>query len=108
MDQVVATDSGFIAIGEAEYDFHAGFGAGTAIWTSSDGRTWTRLADKAAPPRGTRLQSVVAGIAQFLAMAALLIVGGVIAACAIVFVRLPLNVRRYRLAASSDVGLANA
>ena len=36
------------------------------------------------------------------------IVGGVIAACAIVFVRLPLNVRRYRLAASSDVGLANA
>lgn len=69
MDQVVATDGGFVAIGEAGYDFHGGFGAGTAIWTSSDGRTWTRLADKASPPRGTRLQSVVAGTAEFLATA---------------------------------------
>ena len=69
MDQVVATDTGFVAIGEAGYDFHGGFGAGTAIWTSPDGRTWTRLADKAAPPRGTALGSIVAGGVGFLATA---------------------------------------
>ena len=69
MDQVVATDAGFVAIGEAGYDFHGGFGAGTAIWTSSDGRTWTRLADKEAPPRGTALRSIVAGTTGFFATA---------------------------------------
>ena len=37
-----------------------------------------------------------------------LIVGGVIAVCAISFVRLPLGVRRHRLAISGGVGLANA
>ena len=37
-----------------------------------------------------------------------LIVGGMIAACAISLVRLPLGVRRNRLAISADVGLANA
>ena len=70
MDQVVATDHGFVAIGEAEYSFHAGFGGGAAIWTSPDGRTWTRLAhDKRTPPRGTALRNVVAGGAGFLATA---------------------------------------
>ena len=70
MEQVLATDGGFVAIGEAAYDFHAGFGAGSAIWTSSDGRTWTRIPDKEAPPPGTRLASVVAGTGEFLASAA--------------------------------------
>jgi membrane-associated phospholipid phosphatase len=37
-----------------------------------------------------------------------LVVGGVIAACAIFFVRLPVSVRRSGLAASGDVGLASA
>src|SRR4051812_1208025 len=37
-----------------------------------------------------------------------LIVGGVIAVCAISFVRLPPGVRRHRLAISGGVGLANA
>jgi membrane-associated phospholipid phosphatase len=37
-----------------------------------------------------------------------LIAGGVIAVCAISFVRLPLGVRRHRLAISGGVGLANA
>jgi len=37
-----------------------------------------------------------------------LIVGAVIAVCAIWFVRLPLGVRHHRLAISGDVGLANA
>jgi hypothetical protein len=69
MAQVVATDHGFVALGELEYSFHAGFGGGTAIWTSSDGRTWTRLRDKEAPPRGTALRSVVAGATGFLATA---------------------------------------
>ena len=69
MDQVVATDHGFVAIGEAEYSFHAGFGGGAAIWTSPDGRTWTRAHDKRTPPRGTALGSVVAGAGGFLAKA---------------------------------------
>lgn len=69
MDQVVATDHGFVAIGEAEYSFHAGFGGGTAIWTSHDGRAWTRLADKAAPPRGTALRAIVASSDAFLSTA---------------------------------------
>ncbi len=70
MDQVVATETGFVALGDAGYDYHAGFGAGTAIWTSSDGRTWTRLANEAAPPLGTRLRSVAAGTEEYLAAAA--------------------------------------
>jgi membrane-associated phospholipid phosphatase len=37
-----------------------------------------------------------------------LIVGGVISVCAILFVRLPVGVRRYRLEISSGAGLANA
>jgi hypothetical protein len=69
MEQVLATDGGFVAIGEARYDFHAGFGAGTAIWTSSDGRKWTRIPDKEGPPPGTRLGGVVAGTGEFLASA---------------------------------------
>ncbi len=69
MDQVVATDHGLVAIGEAEYSFHAGFGGGAAIWTSPDGRTWTRAHDKRTPPRGTALWSVVAGAGGFLAKA---------------------------------------
>lgn len=31
MDRVVPTDGGFVALGEAGYDIHGGFGAGTAI-----------------------------------------------------------------------------
>jgi hypothetical protein len=69
MDQVVATDHGFVAIGELEYSFHAGFHGGTTIWTSSDGRTWTHLPNKEAPPHGTALRNVVAGSAGFLATA---------------------------------------
>jgi hypothetical protein len=69
MDQVVATSAGFVAVGEAGYDFHAGFGAGTAIWTSTDGATWTRLPAADAPPRGTRLRSVLAAPGMFLAAA---------------------------------------
>ena len=69
MDQVIATSDGFVAIGEAGYDFHAGFGAGTAIWTSTDGATWTRLPDRAAPPRGTQLRSVLTAPGMFLASA---------------------------------------
>jgi hypothetical protein len=69
MDQVVATPDGFVAIGEAGYDFHAGFGAGTAIWTSTDGASWTRLEAADAPPRGTRLRSVLAAPGMFLASA---------------------------------------
>lgn len=71
MDQVVATDDGFVAIGEARYDVHAGFGAGTAIWTSTDGLTWTRLADTEAPARGTALRAIAAGPPGFLAAASL-------------------------------------
>lgn len=69
MDQVVATDHGFVAIGETEYSFHAGFGGGAAIWTSPDGRTWTRAHDKRTPPRGTALRNVVEGATGFLATA---------------------------------------
>lgn len=69
MDQVVPTARGFVALGEAGYDIHGGFGAGTAIWTSPDGRTWTLLADEDAPPRGTRLRNIVAGATGFLATA---------------------------------------
>jgi hypothetical protein len=67
MDQVVAATGGLVALGEAAYDFHAGFGAGTAIWTSRDGRAWTRVADTVGPPHGTRLQSVVSRPGGFLA-----------------------------------------
>ena len=69
MDQVVATSDGFVAIGEAGYDFHAGFGEGTAIWTSSNGASWSRLGAAEAPPRGTRLRSVLAAPGMFLASA---------------------------------------
>jgi hypothetical protein len=69
MDQVVVTDHGFVALGEAGYSIHAGFGDGTAIWTSPDGRAWTRLATAQAPPHGTRLRSVVQGPMEFLAAA---------------------------------------
>jgi hypothetical protein len=69
MDEVVATSDGFVAIGEAGYDFHAGFGAGTAIWTSPDGATWTRVPPAEGPPRGTRLRSVLAAPGMFLASA---------------------------------------
>jgi hypothetical protein len=69
MDQVIATDHGFVAIGEAEYSFHAGFGGGTAIWTSPDGRTWTLQHDKRTPPRGTALRSILADGPGFLASA---------------------------------------
>ena len=69
MDQVVATDHGFVAFGEAEYSFHAGFGGGTAIWTSPDGRTWTLEHDKRTPPRGTALRRIVADGPGFLASA---------------------------------------
>lgn len=67
MDHVIHTAHGYVAIGEARYDLHAGFGAGSAIWTSSDGRHWTRLADAEAPPLGTRLGPPVAGPGSFLA-----------------------------------------
>ena len=69
MDQVVATADGFVAIGEAGYDFHAGFGAGTAIWTSANGQTWARLPERESPPRGTALRSVVAGAGEYFASA---------------------------------------
>jgi hypothetical protein len=69
MDQVIATAGGFVAIGEAGYDFHAGFGEGTAVWTSPDGATWSRLPDREAPPRGTRLRSAIAGSGVYLASA---------------------------------------
>ena len=69
MDEVVAAADGFVAIGEAEYDFHGGFGAGTAIWTSTDGASWARLPETDAPPRGTRLRSVLAAPGMFLASA---------------------------------------
>jgi hypothetical protein len=71
MDQVLATNSGFVAFGEAGYDHRAGFGDGTAIWTSRDGRTWTLIPDSEAPPFGTRLSGVVAGTREFVAAAAL-------------------------------------
>ena len=60
MDQVLATTSGLVALGEAGYSFHAGMGLGTAIWTSADGRSWSRVPAAAAPPLGTRLSSVAA------------------------------------------------
>jgi hypothetical protein len=69
MDQVIATSDGFVAVGESEYSFHAGMGAGTAIWTSTDGAAWIRLPDAQAPPRGTRLGDVVAAGDSFLATA---------------------------------------
>jgi hypothetical protein len=69
MDEVIATQAGLVAFGEADYDFHAGFGAGTAIWTSPDGRVWTRVAEKVGPPPGTRLQFVVSRPGGFLATA---------------------------------------
>jgi hypothetical protein len=69
MDRVLAVDDGFVAIGEANYDFHGGFGGGTAVWTSTDGRTWARLPDTKAPPAGTRLNDIVHGPDGFLATA---------------------------------------
>jgi hypothetical protein len=69
MNQVFAVANGFVAIGEANYDFHGGFGGGTAIWTSADGQTWTRVPDIKAPPAGTRLSDVVHGPDGFLAAA---------------------------------------
>ncbi|HET7031377.1 MAG TPA: hypothetical protein VFI34_12760 [Candidatus Limnocylindrales bacterium] len=58
MDEVVATDHGLVAFGDRRYDFHGGFGDGSAIWTSPDGRSWTRIADDDAPPLGVRLRDV--------------------------------------------------
>ncbi len=58
IDEVVRTDHGLIAFGAARYDYHAGFGDGTAIWTSPDGRSWTRRKDAEAPPRGVRLRDI--------------------------------------------------
>jgi hypothetical protein len=69
MEQVVATSGGLVALGEAAYSFHAGFGGGTAIWTSRDGRVWTRLSDEVGPPHGTRLRTVVRRPGGFLATA---------------------------------------
>ncbi|HEX7949478.1 MAG TPA: hypothetical protein VF494_03945 [Candidatus Limnocylindrales bacterium] len=70
MDDVVATPGGLVALGESRYSFHAGFGGGTAIWTSPDGRVWTRLADAVGPPPGTRLREVTRRPGGFLAAAA--------------------------------------
>jgi hypothetical protein len=58
IDEVVRSDHGLVAFGAARYDFHAGFGDGTAMWTSPDGRSWTRRKDDDAPPRGVRLRDV--------------------------------------------------
>jgi hypothetical protein len=69
MDQIVETTDGLVAVGDAEYSFHAGMGAGPAIWTSTDGTTWTRLPASDAPPRGTRLGSVITAPGMFLAPA---------------------------------------
>lgn len=69
MDAVMTTATGFVALGEARYDIHAGFGGGTSIWTSPDGRAWTRLAVDAGPPRGTRLRTLVSRPGGFLATA---------------------------------------
>lgn len=69
MDEVVATTDGLVALGESVYSFHGGFGGGTAIWTSTDGRAWTRVADKLGPPPGTRLQDIVSRPGGFLATA---------------------------------------
>jgi len=60
MDNVVATGAGLVALGESGYTFHAGMGTGTAVWTSSDGRSWSRVPAAEAPPLGTRLSSVIA------------------------------------------------
>jgi hypothetical protein len=59
MGEVVRTAKGLVAFGARRYDIHAGFGDGTAIWTSPDGRSWTRLEDTEAPPLGVRLRDIV-------------------------------------------------
>jgi hypothetical protein len=72
MDHVLVTSAGLVALGEAGYDFHAGFGAGTAEWTSVDGRAWHKVPDADAPPHGARLRGFVArGEGGFLATAQL-------------------------------------
>jgi hypothetical protein len=58
IDEVVRTERELVAFGAARYDVHAGFGDGTAIWTSPDGRSWTRRRDDQAPPRGVRLHDI--------------------------------------------------
>jgi hypothetical protein len=69
MDEVVATADGLVALGDTDYSFHGGFGGGTAIWTSPDGRTWARVPDDVGPPHGTRLRRIVRWPAGFLATA---------------------------------------
>jgi hypothetical protein len=69
MDQIIATKDGLVALGEAGYTFHAGFGSGTAIWTSTDGRSWARVPAKDAPPLGTRLYGAIRVGDGYLAMA---------------------------------------
>jgi hypothetical protein len=70
MDQLIVTKDGLVALGEARYSFHAGMGDGTAIWTSSDGRSWTLLPAKDGPPVGTRISRVIATADGYLAIAA--------------------------------------
>lgn len=69
MDHVVATDQGLVAIGTAGYSFHAGMQGGTAIWTSLDGRRWSRLGIAAEPPHGVLLGAPVKALGRWLAAA---------------------------------------
>lgn len=67
MRLVYAVDSGFVAIGTDGYSPHAGFARGTAIWTSPDGKRWTRLASSKIPT-GVTVMGVARGTDGFVAV----------------------------------------
>ncbi len=69
MDHVVATDMGYVAVGTAGYSFHAGMQGGTAIWTSIDGRRWSRLGVAGEPPHGVLLGAPVRALGRWFAAA---------------------------------------
>jgi hypothetical protein len=64
MDLVVQLPDGYAAIGANGFSGHAGFGHGTAIWTSSDGTHWSRL-PQTEVPAGVSIASVSHGPAGF-------------------------------------------
>jgi len=64
MDLVVRLPDGYAAIGANGFSGHAGFGHGTAVWTSADGSRWSRL-PQSDVPAGVSIASVSHGPTGF-------------------------------------------